>query len=50
MTAGQTQTLFAFRATFGTMGLLTVASAWILWQLAPDTPTAMRAEHPADVA
>lgn len=48
--AGQTQPLFAFRATFGTMGLMTIASAWIFWQLAPDTPKAMPAEHPVDVA
>ncbi|WP_189688791.1 multidrug transporter subunit MdtD [Pseudorhodoferax aquiterrae] len=46
---GQTQTLFAFRATFATMGLMTIASAWIFWQLAPDTPRAAPVEHPVDV-
>nr|WP_145548315.1 multidrug transporter subunit MdtD [Variovorax boronicumulans] len=47
--AAQTQTLFAFRATFATMGLMTIASAWIFWQLAPDTPRATPVEHPVDV-
>jgi EmrB/QacA subfamily drug resistance transporter len=36
-TAGAAQTLKAFHATFATMGLMTVASAWIFWQLSPDT-------------
>ena len=47
--AAQTQALFAFRATFATMGLMTIASAWIFWQLAPDTPRATPVEHSVDV-
>ncbi len=35
-TAGAQKTLQAFHATFVTMGLMTVASAWIFWQLSPD--------------
>ena len=35
-TAQAAQTLNAFHATFATMGLITLASAWIFWQLAPD--------------
>jgi EmrB/QacA subfamily drug resistance transporter len=31
------QTLAAFHATFISVGIITVASAWIFWQLAPDT-------------
>nr|WP_315182897.1 multidrug transporter subunit MdtD [uncultured Albidiferax sp.] len=34
--AGAAQTLNAFHATFATMGLMTLASAWIFWQLSPD--------------
>ncbi|WP_394791362.1 multidrug transporter subunit MdtD [Rhodoferax sp.] len=34
--AGATHTLEAFHATFATMGLMTLASAWIFWQLSPD--------------
>ncbi|MEO5794524.1 MAG: multidrug transporter subunit MdtD [Rhodoferax sp.] len=34
--AGSAQTLNAFHATFATMGLMTLASAWIFWQLSPD--------------
>jgi EmrB/QacA subfamily drug resistance transporter len=34
--AGTAQTLEAFHATFATMGLMTLASAWIFWQLSPD--------------
>ena len=34
--AGTAQTLDAFHATFATMGLMTLASAWIFWQLSPD--------------
>ncbi len=34
--AGVLQTLHAFHATFATMGLITIASAWIFWQLSPD--------------
>ncbi len=38
---GILQTLYAFHATFATMGLITIASAWIFWQLSPDIePTA----------
>jgi hypothetical protein len=33
--SGVLQTLYAFHATFFTMGLITVASAWIFWQLSP---------------
>ena len=33
---GATQTLNAFHATFIVMGLVTMASAWIFWQLEPD--------------
>ena len=33
---GSAQTLNAFHATFATMGLMTLASAWIFWQLSPD--------------
>lgn len=32
------QTLAAFHATFISVGLITVASAWIFWQLSPDEP------------
>jgi len=35
-TSGTEQTLKAFHATFATMGLMTLASAWIFWQLAAD--------------
>jgi EmrB/QacA subfamily drug resistance transporter len=38
--AGAAQTLEAFHATFATMGLMTLASAWIFWQLAPDEKVA----------
>ena len=34
-TAGAAHTLQAFHATFATMGLMTLASAWIFWQLSP---------------
>jgi len=34
--SGAQRTLDAFHATFATMGLITVASAGIFWQLAPD--------------
>ena len=33
--SGANRTLDAFHATFATMGLITVASAWIFWQLEP---------------
>ncbi len=36
--AGAAQTLRAFHATFATMGVMTMASAWIFWQL-PDGTT-----------
>ena len=35
---GVAQTLNAFHATFIVMGLVTMASAWIFWQLEPDAP------------
>ena len=35
---GAEQTLTAFHATFVVMGLVTIASAWIFWQLEPDGP------------
>ena len=35
---GGEQTLTAFHATFVVMGLVTIASAWIFWQLEPDGP------------
>ena len=34
--SGAQRTLEAFHATFATMGLITIASAGIFWQLAPD--------------
>ncbi len=34
--AGGAHTLWSFRATFVTMGLLTIVSAWMFWQLEPD--------------
>ncbi|MDB6062720.1 MAG: transporter [Verrucomicrobiaceae bacterium] len=34
------QTINAFHATFVTVGLITLASAWIFWQLSPDEPLA----------
>jgi EmrB/QacA subfamily drug resistance transporter len=49
--AGPAQTLRAFHATFATMGLMTVASAWIFWQLPSggDAPTKPKAESMIDV-
>lgn len=44
--AGILQTLYAFHATFFTMGLITVASAWIFWQLSPGVEPA-RGPHEA---
>jgi hypothetical protein len=42
-TAGQgTQALPAFQATFITVGLVTCASAWIFWQLAPTAGRALK--------
>lgn len=38
------QSLAAFHATFGCVGLMTAVSAWIFWQLSPDTPAPSRAE------
>lgn len=35
---GLEQTIRAFHATFVSVGLVTLASAWIFWQLAPDEP------------
>lgn len=44
---GGVQTLQAFRATFGCMALMTLASAGIFWQLAPaDSRTAPAASEP----
>ena len=43
-TAAPLQTLHAFQATFATMGLLTLASASIFWQLAPDVRVVRKAE------
>jgi EmrB/QacA subfamily drug resistance transporter len=40
----RSQSLAAFHATFGCVGLMTAVSAWIFWQLSPDTPAASRAE------
>ena len=45
--AGTEQTLTAFHATFGVMGLVTIASAWIFWQLEPDGPARMAVEDQA---
>jgi len=45
--AGAEQTLTAFHATFGVMGLVTIASAWIFWQLEPDGPARMAVEDQA---
>ena len=48
---GPAQTLRAFHATFATMGLMTVASAWIFWQLPPGTqPSHQPKEESIDVA
>jgi EmrB/QacA subfamily drug resistance transporter len=46
---GSGQTLQAFHATFATMGLMTVASAWIFWQLPPGLePENRPKEEPMD--
>ena len=41
-------TLRAFHATFATMGLVTMASAWIFWQLEPDTVATTEEVQAAD--
>ena len=46
--AGALQTLQAFHATFATMGLITVASAWIFWQLSPDIQPTGGRHDPVD--
>ncbi|RYX93166.1 MAG: DHA2 family efflux MFS transporter permease subunit [Comamonadaceae bacterium] len=43
-TTGTLQTLHSFQATFACMGLLTLASAAIFWQLAPDVRVVRKAE------
>jgi hypothetical protein len=43
-----TRTLDAFNATFATMGLITVASAWIFWQLAPDIERSTGPHRPVE--
>ncbi|MDO9404019.1 MAG: multidrug transporter subunit MdtD [Polaromonas sp.] len=43
-TGEATQTLHAFQATFACMGLLTLASAAIFWQLSPDVRAVRKAE------
>ena len=49
--AGPEQTLRAIHATFATMGLITVASSWIFWQLPRNTAVADRPkEESIDVA
>ncbi|HEY1181602.1 MAG TPA: multidrug transporter subunit MdtD [Rhodocyclaceae bacterium] len=40
--SGGVQTLDAFHATFVTVGLITCASSWIFWQLAPAAGSASR--------
>jgi hypothetical protein len=42
-----TQALAAFHATFLTVGLITCASAWIFWQLAPAAGRAVKAAQDA---
>jgi len=44
------QTLHAFQATFACMGLITVASAGIFWQLSPQDRASSRAAATADAA
>ena len=43
--SGAQRTLDAFHATFATMGLITVASAWIFWQLSPQSAWVRRMVH-----
>jgi EmrB/QacA subfamily drug resistance transporter len=40
----RSQSLAAFHATFACVGLMTAVSAWIFWQLSPDTPVTAPAE------
>lgn len=44
------QTLLAFQATFACMGLITVASAAIFWQLSPEDRAGVRVASAADAA
>lgn len=44
------QTLLAFQATFACMGLITVASAAIFWQLSPEDRAGVRVAAAADAA
>ena len=46
---GGAQTLQAFRASFGCMALITMASAVIFWQLAPEDSRAVPANRDQDV-
>ncbi|MDR3454517.1 MAG: multidrug transporter subunit MdtD [Rhodoferax sp.] len=48
--AGAHQTLYAFHATFATMGLITVASAWIFWQLSSDIEPLVGSHEATEVA
>ncbi len=41
---GAAQTLHAFQATFACMGLITMASAGIFWQLSPEVRVVRKAE------
>jgi len=47
---GAAHTLSAFQATFACMGLMTVASAGIFWQLSPEDRASSKAATTADVA
>ncbi|MFI5447459.1 multidrug transporter subunit MdtD [Polaromonas sp. UC242_47] len=44
--AQASQTLHAFQATFACMGLMTLASAGIFWQLSPEVRVVKKAEEP----
>jgi EmrB/QacA subfamily drug resistance transporter len=44
------QTLHSFQATFATMGLLTLASAGIFWQLSPQVRAVKKAEATAEAS
>ena len=46
--SGAQRTLVAFHATFATMGLITVASAAIFWQLAPDIERSAGPHRPVE--
>ncbi|MDP3134804.1 MAG: multidrug transporter subunit MdtD [Burkholderiaceae bacterium] len=45
---GSQQILQSFQATFATVGLMTMASAWIFWQLSPDTRRAAGEQDPPE--